>query len=217
MLTKRAYITSLTYEISDAEKIQAGRALICFNYALKLLAMASEHLNIMKTPFKDNPEISTSEVMNARAAVRRFRDKSVENFNEFKIAAFKCVQVMQHFSSDTQTVKVMKSFISSVEELENSVNDFVDLFGDLESKTFAKDVVDSSEIIQKQCEDIEDIVDDRIKSHIQSNILAKNWINNVSDDLQLKIEKQTPLILDLFNKREDQLREQIKDRTTERA
>lgn len=217
MLTKRAYITSLTYEVSDAEKIQAGRALICFNYTLKLLAMASEHLNIMKTPFKDNPEISPEEVTNARAAIRRFRDKSVENFNEFKIAAFKCVQVMQHFSSDTQTVKVMKSFISSVEELETSVNNFVDLFGDLESKTFAKDVVDSAEIIQKQCDGIEDIVDNRIKSHIQSNILAKNWINNVSDDLQLKIEKQTPLILDLFNKREDQLREQIKERTTEQA
>lgn len=217
MLTKRAYITSLTYEISDAEKIQAGRALICFNYTLKLLAMASEHLNIMKTPFKDHPEISQEEVMDARAAMRRFRDKSVENFNEFKIAAFKCVQIMQHFSSDTQTVKVMKSFISSVEELETSVNDFVDLFGDLESKTFAKDVVDSAEIIQKQCEDVEDIVDNRIKSHIQSNILAKNWINNVSDDLQLKIEKQTPLILDLFNKREDQLRDQIRERTTEQA
>lgn len=171
----------------------------------------------MKTPFKDSPEISPEEITAARAAIRRFRDKSVENFNEFKIAAFKCVQVMQHFSSDTQTVKVMKSFISSVEELENGVNDFVDLFGDLESKTFAKDVVDSAEIIQKHCDDLEDIVDDRIKSHIQSNILAKNWINNVSDDLQMKIEKQTPLILDLFNKREDQLRDQVRERTTEQA
>ena len=216
-MIKKAYITSLTYEVSDAEKIQAERALLCFNYTMKLLDMASEHLNIMKTPFKNNPELNPDEVVNARAAIRRFRDKSVDNFNEFKIAAFKCVHVMQTFSSDTQTVKVMKSFISSIDNLELKVNGFVDLFGDLESKSFAKDIVDCVEDIQKQCEEVEEIVDERIKSHIQSNILAKSWVDSVSNDLQMKVEKQTPLILDLFNKRQDQLNETIKERTTEQA
>jgi hypothetical protein len=217
MMIKKAYITSLTYEVSDAEKIQAERALLCFNYTMKLLGLASEHLNIMKTPFKNNPDLNPDEVVNARAAIRRFRDKSVDNFNEFKIAAFKCVHIMQVFSSDTQTVKVMKSFISSIDNLEVKVNSFVDLFGDLESKSFAKDVVDSVEDIQKQCEEVEEIVDERIKSHIQSNILAKSWVDSVSNDLQMKVEKQTPLILDLFNKRQDQLNEAIKSRTTEQA
>lgn len=217
MTIKRAYITSLTYEISDAEKTQAERALICFNYSLKLLDMASEHLNIMKTPFKDNPDINPDEVLKARAAIRRFRDKSVDNFNEFKIAAFKCVHTMQVFSSDTQTLKVMKSFISSIDDLELSVNDFVDLFGDLESKSFTKDIVQSVEDIQKQCEEVKEIVDERIKSHIQSNILAKSWVDSVSNELQMKVEKQTPLILDLFNKRQEQLQDVIRERTTEQA
>lgn len=217
MTIKRAYITSLTYEISDAEKTQAERALICFNYTLKLLDMASEHLNIMKTPFKDNPDIDPAEVLKARAAIRRFRDKSVDNFNEFKIAAFKCVHTMQVFSSDTQTLKVMKSFISSIDDLELSVNNFVDLFGDLESKSFTKDIVQSIEDIQKQCEEVEEIVDERIKSHIQSNILAKSWVDSVSNELQMKVEKQTPLILDLFNKRQEQLQDTIRERTTEQV
>jgi hypothetical protein len=217
MLIRKAYITSLTYEVSDAEKLQAERALLCFNYALKLLEMASDHLNIMKTPFKDNSEIPSDEVMKARAAIRRFRDKSVENFNEFKIAAFKCVQTMQPFSSDTQTVKVMKSFIASVEDLEDRVNSFVDLFDDLESKSFAKNVVESIEKAQEQCKEVEEITEERIKSHIQSNILAKNWVHHVSDEMQMKIEKQTPLILNLFNEREEQLKQQISGRTTEQA
>jgi len=217
IMIKKAYITSLTYDVSDAEKIQAEKALICFNYVIKLLDMASQHLNIMLTPFKENPDINPNEVLKARAAIRRFRDKSVENFNEFKIAAFRCVNVMQMFASDTQTVKVMKSFISSIDELEGKVNDFVDLFSDLDSKTFAKDVVGAIEAIQTQCEEIEEIVKERIEAHIQSNILAKSWVDAVSSELQMKIEKQTPLILDLFNKREEQLQDVIRERTTERV
>ncbi len=212
-MIKKVYAISMTYEVTDAEKMQAERALLCFDHTIKLLDLASDHLNIMKTPFKNNPEMSPEEVMKARAALRRFRDKSVENFNDFKNTAFKCVNLMQDFSSDTQTVKLMKSFVSSVDELENNVNKFIDLFNDLESKNFSKDVVTNIEDIQKQCEEIEEIVDERIKSHIQNNILAKSWVDSVSNNLQMKVEKKTPLILDLFNRRQEQLNDIIKERT----
>jgi len=211
-MIKKGYSVQMTYDVSNSEKMQAERALLCFNHALKMLDMASNHLDIMKTPFKDNPEMAPEEVQRARAAIRRFRDKSIENFNEFKIAAFKCVNVMQIFSSDTQTLKLMKSFISSIDDLEVKVNDFAAVFNDLDSKEFAKTVVTSIENIQKQCEEVDEIIDERIKSHIQSNILAKSWVDAVSDDLQMRVQKRTPLILDLFNKRQDQLNEIIKDR-----
>jgi hypothetical protein len=167
----------------------------------------------MKTPFKDNPEISPKEIMAARAAIRRFRDKAIDNFNEFKIASFKCVNIMQPFSSDTQTLKLMKSFISSVESLETKVNSFADLFSNLEAKDFVQKIVTSVEDIQNQCKEVEEIINERIKTHIQSNILAKSWVDSVSDDLQMKVQKKTPLIMDLFNKRQDQLNEIIQERT----
>jgi len=212
-MIKKSYSVQMTYDVSDSEKLQAERALLCFNHVLKLLDIASNHLDIMKTPFKNNPEMSPEEVMKARAAIRRFRDKSIENFNEFKIASFKCVNVMQIFSSDTQTLKLMKSFISSIDDLEVKVNDFADLFNDLEDKDFPKNVITCIEGIQKQCEEIDEIVDERVKSHIQSNILAKNWVDTVSDDLQMRVQKKTPLILDLFNKRQDQLNNIIKEKS----
>jgi len=84
-MIKKAYSVQMSYDVSDAEKLQAERALLFFNHSAKLLDLASEHLNIMKTPFKNNSEMSPEEVMKARAAIRRFRDKAVENFNEFKI------------------------------------------------------------------------------------------------------------------------------------
>jgi replicative superfamily II helicase len=209
---KRAYITEMTYSVSDAEKASAELALNFFNHSLKLLQLASEHLDIMKTPFKNNPEMDPKEVVKARAAIRRFRDKSVENFNEFKKSAFKCVREMQEFASDTQTLKLMKSFISSIDDLETRVNDFVDLFADLEAKDFSTKIVSSIEDIQHQCDDVEEIIDERIKTHIQQNILATNWTDSVGKEMEMTIEPKKPLILDLFNKRQDQLNQVKKDR-----
>lgn len=214
-MIKKAYAIQMSYDVSDEEKTQAEKALLYFSHALKMLHLGNEHLNIMKTPFKDKPDINTDEVMKARAAIRRFRDKAVDNFNEFKHASFKCVNAMQAFASDTQTVKLMKSFISSIDELEVKVNDFVDLFIDLESKDFAKNIVTIIEDIQSQCDEIEEIIDERIKSHIQNNILATSWVDSVSNELQMKVEQKTPLILDLFNKRQDQLNDMIKERSSQ--
>lgn len=203
----------MSYNVSDLEKQQANRALIAFNSSLKLLDKSNEYLNIMKTPFKDNSDISPEDIMNARAAERRFRDKAIDNFNQFKTVAFKCVNIMQIFSSDTQTIKLMKSFISSIEDLETKVNKFSDLFNNLQSKEFPKDIVSTIEDIQKQCQEVDEIIDERIKNHLQNNILAKSWVDTVGDDLQMKIQKTTPLILELENEQKDQLNDKIKERS----
>jgi len=203
----------MSYDVSDEEKSQGELAISCFNDALKLLNKASDHLNIMKTPFKNSPDMDTESVMAARAAIRRFRDKAVENFNAFKKSSFKCVNIMRNFGSDTQTVKLMKSFISSIDIVEIRVNEFVGLIDDLESKEFAKDVVKALESIQEECDDLKEIIDDRIKNHIQSNILARSWVDSVSNELQMKMEQKTPLIMELFDKRQDQLNDAIKDKS----
>lgn len=204
----------MSYDVSDSERHQADKALLYFKAAEKFLMQASDHLNIMKTPFKDNSDVAPEDIMKARAVIRRFRDKAIENFDKFKKVAFDCVNLMQTFASDTQTLKLMKSFISSVDGLELSVNQFADLFNDLKSKEFAKDVVASIEDIQKQCEEIDEIIDERIRNHIQTNILATSWVDSISNDLQMKIEKKTPLIVDLYNQRQEQLNNVIEEHTT---
>lgn len=211
-MIKKSYSVQMSYDVSDSEKQQAEKALLYFRAAEKDLVQASDHLNIMKTPFKDNPDMTPEDVMKARAVIRRFRDKAIENFDKFKRVSFECVNLMQTFESDTQTLKLMKSFIASIDDLEVSVNQFADLFNDLQSKDFVKEVVTSIESIQKQCDDIDEIIDERIKSHIQTNILASSWVDSVSNDLQMKIEKKTPLIVDLYNQRQEQLNDAVEER-----
>ena len=213
-MIKKSYSVQMSYDVSDAEKHQAEQALLAFKATEKLLQQAADHLNIMKTPFKDSPDMTPEDIMKARAVIRRFRDKAIDFFDEFKKSAFQCVNLMQTFETDTQTLKLMKSFITSIDELEVKVNIFSDLFNDLQSKDFPKDVVTHIEDIQKQCDDIDQIIDERIKTHIQENILATSWVDSISNDLQMKIEKKTPLILDLFNKRQEQLNDAIEERST---
>jgi len=212
-MIKKSYSVQMSYDVSDSEKQQAEKALLYFKAAEKFLMQAADHLNIMKTPFKDNPDMTPEDVMKARAVIRRFRDKAIDNFDKFKKVAFDCVNLMQTFESDTQTLKLMKSFIASIDDLEVSVNQFADLFNDLQAKEFVKDVTTSIEHIQKQCDEIDEIIDERIKSHIQTNILASSWVDSVSNDLQMKIEKKTPLIVDLYNQRQEQLNDAVEERT----
>lgn len=195
----------MSYEVSDVEKSQAERAILVFSHTQKLLKAASDHLKIMLTPFKDHPDIDSEQIKKFRAAIRRFRDKAIENFNQFKISAFKCITLMQTFSSDTQTVKILKSFISTIEDIEKQVNEFSDLFNDLDSKGFVADVIKIMESIQTECDELDDIINERIKNHLQTNILGKNWIDSVGDELEMRVEKETPLMLDLFNERQEQL------------
>lgn len=213
-MIKKSYSIQMSYDVTDSERNQAEKALVYFKAAEKYLTQASDHLNIMKTPFKDNPEMTPDDVMKARAVIRRFRDKAIENFDHFKKVSFDCVNLMQTFSSDTQTLKLMKSFISSVDDLEVNVNQFSELFNDLQSKDFVKDVVSAIETIQKQCDEIDEIIDERIKSHIQTNILATSWVDSISNDLQMKIEQKTPLIVDLYNQRQEQLNDAVEERST---
>jgi hypothetical protein len=205
IMIKKGYNVSLTYDITDLEKAQAEKALLAFDYTLKLLRLSSDHLNIMLIPFKDHPEIPEKEIVKYRAALRRFRDKAIENLNNFKRYSFQCISLIQMFSTDTQTSKLIKSFISSVEDIEKLVNRFSGLFDKLDSKDFVTEIVKEAEQIQKEIEQLEDLIDSRIKTHIQTNILGKTWVDNVSDELQINVENKTPLIIELNKKRQEEL------------
>ena len=202
---RKAYAVQLTYDISDPEKAEADKALLAFNEAIKLLNMALTHLNIMHTPFKNHPDIDTKQLIQFRAALRRYRDKFVDNFNNFKNIAFKCISLLSPFSNDTQTIKLIKSFISAIEDLEKNVNIFSELFNNLQAKDFVTQIVKALDDIEQEVDKLKEMINDRIKSHIQSDILGKSWVNDVSEAIEMKMEEKTPLLIDLNRERQEQL------------
>ena len=201
MIKKRAYSAMMTYQVSDAEKDQAEKAMRWFNHCVKVLENCEEHLNLIYNPFKKNSDIKPEQVFKIRAALRRYRDKVVENFNNFKKVSFKCYVLMQPFTSDTQTEKLVKSFVSAIEDIETQVNRFIELFSNLKSEDFPKAIVPAVDNIKKEIAQLEQIIEDRIKDHLQTNVLARNWVDNVSDELQEKVEKKSPLVMQLVEDR----------------
>lgn len=186
----KLYALQLSYKVPSAEKDAAIKAISAFTNLVNILQSNDEYLNLLYSPFKDNPNISTEQINKSRAALRRYRDKTSDNFNIFKKAAFKCFIAFQPFSSDTQVVKLNKSFVLSVSDIDKQSNRFIDLFSNLESKDFSKAIVSAIDNIKKQIAQLKQIVNDRILTYIQNNILARNWVDNVSEELQHKVEKR---------------------------
>lgn len=201
MSQRKVYAVSLSYEVPSEEKDQAEKALMAFDILLRKLKTCDEHLDLIYSPFKNNSNISPEQTYKVRASLRRYRDKVADNFNMFKRIAFRCFVFMQPFSSDTQVVKFSKSFVLAIGDIEKQVNRFIDLFADLESKDFAPTIVKSVENIKKEIAQLEQIIEDRVKPYIENNILAVNWVDSVSDELQEKVEKRVPLAVRLVEER----------------
>jgi dGTP triphosphohydrolase len=129
----------------------------------------------------------------------------VDNFNEFKKQAFKTFTLFQFFIADTQMSKLSKSFVSAISDMEKQVNRFIDLFSNLESKDFPTAIVKAIENIKKELAQFKQIVEDRIMDHVQNNILARSWVDNISDEIQQKVEKNIPFSVQLVNERNEKL------------
>lgn len=207
----KIYGLQMSYEVPSEEKDKAAKIIVYFDHLLKIIKFCEEHLNLIYIPFKDNPEISSDQAWKARAALRRYRDKVADNFNIFKRQSFKCFTLLQPFTADTQIIKLSKSFVLSIDDIEKQVNRFIELFSNLEAKDFGQTVVKAIDNIKKELSQLEQIINDRIKNHIQINILARNWVDNVSDELQQKVEKKIPLSIELVNERNEKIEQSKND------
>lgn len=202
----------MSYDVSNEEIEQAKKAILTFDECNKNLNIASMYLDKMKNPFKEDPNITPEQMTSQRSALRRFRDEAIENFNKFKISSFKAVNSLNPFSSDTQTIEDSRAFMNSIDELESMVNEFADLFNNLEDAELPKKIVGCIEKIQPKCDAIKEMVDNQIKDHIQVNIQGDDWLNRTSNKFKLEVETKLPKILQLNNQRQEALNDIIKEK-----
>ncbi len=202
---KKADNFQTSFDIPKEEKELAAQAIKIFDNCLEKLNAANKYLDIMYVPFKNNSDIPTDKVLKYRAHMRQFRDNTIEKFNEFKVAAFKCVVGMNKFSTDTQTNILMKTFVNSISEMEEVVNDLSKLFDTLDDKDIISNILEKIDVIKSKSKEIEDLIKLRIMKHINDNILATNWVDNVSKDLNMSLNKPSPLYIDLYEKLQNKI------------
>lgn len=201
MIKKHAYLLQMNSELNDEEKSVAKRALIRSKKAEKDLRICIDFINLFYTPFKDNEGATPEDIFKIRASLRTFRDKNIENFNNFKMSAFYLLECLEYFSTDVQTIKIVNSFNSYIDELESLINKLSQLFKNLESKDFAKEAIDLLDMIKNKIEDVIDMLDNRINKHIKENMLSINWRDELAVQLDKTIKEHVPILLELGKKK----------------
>lgn len=192
MIKKHSYI-QMSFEITDAEKYDADVALQLFKQAYDKLKVIGSKINQILTPFKEDPNIPPEQIMSQRYFLRKYRDQLSDEFHSFQEIGKKCLNKMKRFSFDSNTGKLIKSFSADVSVLENLIQDFNDLFSDLQNKDFAPSVISICDNLKSKISDLEDLIDDRIKKHIKENILSQSW--EKSDEAS-----KMPVMLDIERK-----------------
>lgn len=201
-MIKKSYFNN-TYNLSSEEQQQAQQLMIYIDYSKKVLLESKNFLDTIKVPFKNNQDMKSEEILNQRAYLRKFRDDALVKFNNFKISAYYVITLLSRFSSDPQVNSMTKALIESVSNIEDSLIKFQDMFNNIESNTFVKDMIDNCELLQSKMKDLDNILDERIKKYISTNVLGQSWVDQMKGTFNNLEERSKKPTLDLINRRRD--------------
>jgi hypothetical protein len=214
-MERRAYAIQMSIDVPDAEKRIAEKAKESFVELGGRLKLFSEYLDMIYDPFKGVETIDPQEIVEHRPLLREIRDKVKEKAKKIDRRADKCMILMREFSSDTNTEEMMDSFSAAVEDVQKQVDTFLGIFSNLDSPDFRNNLVASVEAVKKQLNQLKQLLKDRILDHIDTNILAKNWVSRVSEKYQGKVQEKVPLIVELFRERQKAVNEKESTESSE--
>lgn len=206
MLESKAYTVQMNVDVPDAERRTAEKASESFESIIAQIKLALEHLDLIYTPFSKKQNIDADEVAENRAVLKKYSKKTKDIFDKIIESSFKSVSLMSEFSTDSAVEELMGSFVSSVKELEKQVNILISIFSNLSNPEFRNQLLQAIDSVRKQSSQLRQLVNDRVLEHIDTNILAKNWESLVNDKYQDKIKSKTPLIVELYQERQEALK-----------
>jgi dGTP triphosphohydrolase len=206
---RKAYSIQMHFGVPESEKRVAEKAEEYFDQLLSNMEDAKDYLDLIYVPFQKHQNIDMEMIVEYRKTFREYRDQVQLKFRNIAKKGYKCVALMNAFSTDTATEELMDSFIGTIRELDKYVDTFVSIFSNLNSSEFRDHLISTIDSLKKQMNQIEQLIKDRILDHIDSNILAKNWAKDISDRFEgsQPIEERVPLVVQLFKERQKALQE----------
>jgi hypothetical protein len=205
-MIKTAYNIKMQLDVPDSEKREAEKALESFEELNGKLKLASNHLNIFSESFSTLASVDADEVTKHRIVLRNYRDQAKKNFEDTIEIAHKATVLMGIFSADSKTIEVMNSFLSQMKDMEKQFNKFLALFASISNANFINSVLVQIDIVKKQITEVKQLVTDRIMNHIETNILAKKWTNDVVDENENRPYEKLPLIVELYKERQEAMK-----------
>jgi cysteinyl-tRNA synthetase len=207
MLHKIAESIEMSFDIPDAEKQIAEDASMRLEAFVNALKFAVKHLDVIYDPFSKHTDIPVKSVVKHRGLLNRLRGRVHENFEKAQRQALLGVQKLNHFSTgDTEIQELVNGFVEASDSLAESVSKFLAaLQHDFRTQNFRDTIISLVDQIRKEAQELENLVYDRIIDHIDTNILAKNWMKDTSDALKVDMKEHVPLIQQLFEERQKEI------------
>jgi len=212
-LLKLAETIEMSIDIPEDERKIAANAVIHFEKLVKKLQSFNKHLNVIYNPFKEYQTVSAESVEKYRGAIWKYRKKITENFHKIKELCLICVRDLSHFDSDTHITELLSAFSDDVGGIEDQVNSLLAVLANWDTGNYKNNVVLAIENLKKEISEIRKLIYDRIIDHLNTNILAKNWVDDISDELNISIQQREPLVTQLYQEREKQLKQMLSKET----
>lgn len=206
-LSKFAQSVNMSLDVPTAEKKIAQKCVRRFQHLSKQLDGFNKHLDILYNPFKSHEDVSEESILENRAALRRYRDQIKDNFFDMKVFIISCIKELNYFSYDLQVSELIKSFDDSIGDLEDAIDELLLALDNWQDKDYRTNIMKDMDNVRKFTSDIEKLINDRIITHINTNILAKNWTDSLDEELKSSIKEKEPYIKQLHKEREDKLKQ----------
>ena len=206
-IKKIAETVEMSIAIPDSEKGTAG-ALVSI---LEKLSVKYDGFNTLLdkiyNPFSGDKEVSKESVENNKKPFMDYKKEIDETLREIEQVAMLCVEKLIVFSSDTDINELLTSFKSGIDQIKDNVRILGDALVSWDSDDFKDMVVKSIENLKKDINNSRELINDRIISHINENILGKSWVDEIGKEMNLDIKDKEPMIKELYREREIQLQE----------
>lgn len=200
---KTAYKVEMSLDIPDSEKESANSVLKNIEAFSSLINSFDSQLDILHGPFENNEEISVSSVQSIRGVLKRYSDQLNKDFYKLEQVAALIVNDLDAFSSDPKILELIGTFVESVDKLDERTKNLVKTMDNWNSKTYRDDTLSDMNSLKGQLQQLENLLFDRIIKHINTNILAKNWVNSMNEKLKNDIKREEPNVVKLYKERED--------------
>lgn len=205
MLNKKAYSIQMNYSVPESEKQIAKQAEAYLEYLENKLDKFSQYLDIIYLPFKKYHNVDMEMITEYRRTFIQYKDEVKKRFLSINDLVYKIIKLLNNFSSDTSTSEIVESFINSVKDLEKYVETFVSIFSNFNDNDFSKYIISTIDSINKQINQTKQLVKDRLVEHIDTNILAKDWMSDLETKIDLEENTNLPLVMRLFRERQEAL------------
>lgn len=208
MFLALAQAVQMAFQVPAQEKNQALKASEAFNEVINSLKIAKDYLDVIYEPFKRSQTIDSEKAKQKQGMFNRIKSKIKINygsndadektgFNQYAIAALK---EFSFFENDPTTAELIESFKTAALNLGKQVEILLGVLDDVGAVDFKDKIIMAIDNIKSLSSQLESLIKDRIISHINDNIIAKDWANESSESGSL--ESKEPEIIKLYKERQ---------------